>query len=97
MVSETRTIDVLIRREELVIEQHPVDRRPVDGSASTCAPERTCAIRIEEESVVYRRPVVVGEITVGKRMLQETQTVSDTTRRKEAHIEPHGDASVHDR
>ena len=112
VVSETRTIEVPVRREELVVERHPVERRAVD-SADTQAgdplvaqlidrlrhmqPGQTLRIPIiEEEVVVHRRPVVVEEITVGKRILEDTQKVSETVRREEAHIEPHGRAPLHD-
>ena len=37
VVTETRTIDVPVRREELVIERHPVERRPVDTSTNAAA------------------------------------------------------------
>lgn len=52
---------------------------------------------IEEEVVVHKRPLVVEEITIGKRMLQETQSVSETVRREQVRIDPHGDASVDER
>jgi uncharacterized protein (TIGR02271 family) len=50
---------------------------------------------IEEEVVVHKRPVVVEEITLGKRTIQETQEVSDTVRREQARIEEHGQVRVH--
>ena len=113
VVSETRTIEVPIRREELVIERHPVTRRPADTSRITGDDpliaqlvDRLHHLRdgeslripiIEEEVIIHKRPVVVEEITVGKRALHERQSVSERIRREQAHIEPHGDASTHDR
>jgi len=49
---------------------------------------------IEEEVVIQKRPMVVEEITLGKRTIEETQEVSDTLRREEARIEEHGAARV---
>jgi len=112
VVSETRTIEVPVRREELVIERRPVDRRPVDsGRANTEADplveQLVARLRhmrsgetlripiIEEEVVVHKQPVVVEEISVGKRISQETQNVSETVRREEAHVESHGEADLH--
>jgi len=111
VVSETRTIEVPVRREELVIERHPVNRRPADTSEHSAADpliaqlmDRLQHMRdgetlripiVEEEVVVQKRPVVVEEITVGKRTQQEKRTVSETVRREQARIEPHGNASVH--
>ena len=110
VVSETRTIEVPVRREELVIERHPVERRPIDSGARQAdplveqlldrlrhmQPGETLRIPIiEEEVVVHKRPVVVEEITLGKRTIQETQEVSDTVRREQARIEEHGQVRVH--
>lgn len=113
VLSETRTIEVPVQREELVIERHAVERRPVDSvNNSTADPliaqlmDRLQHMRsgetlrlpiIEEEVLVQKRPVVVEEITVGKRTVTETQTVSETVKREQARIEPHGDASVQER
>jgi len=110
IVTETRTIQVPVRREELVIERHPVERVPVDSSSQSPAdplveqlldrlrqmkPGETFRIPIiEEEVVIQKRPMVVEEITLGKRTIEETQEVSDTLRREEARIEEHGDARV---
>ncbi len=110
VVTETRTIEVPVRREELVIERHAVDRRPVDagdrGKADPLIAQLTDRLQqmqsgetlripiIEEDIVVHKRPVVIEEVTVGKRTIQETQKVSDTVRREEAHIEPHGEVRI---
>jgi uncharacterized protein (TIGR02271 family) len=111
VISETRTIEVPVRREELVIERHPVERRPMDRSPETAAdplveqiidrlrhmqPGEMLRIPIvEEEVVVHKRPVVVEEITLGKRSVEETQKVTDTVRREVAHIDEHGAARIH--
>jgi uncharacterized protein (TIGR02271 family) len=111
LVTENRTIEVPVRREELVIEHHPVDRQRPDSTAGQRSDPlveqlidrlrhmqsgETLRIPIiEEEVVVHKRPVVVEEITLGKRTIQDTQEVSDTIRREEARIEAHGEATVH--
>jgi uncharacterized protein (TIGR02271 family) len=109
VVTETRTIEVPVRREELVIERHPVDRQPMDSGTQPPDPlveqliDRLRQMQsgetlripiIEEEVVVHKRPVVVEEITLGKRTIQETQAVSDTVRREQARMEEHGDVRV---
>lgn len=43
---------------------------------------------------VEKRPVVIGEVTVGKRPVQETQQVSGTVRREEARVDHEGDVNV---
>lgn len=101
-----------VRREDLVIERNTIDRRLVDTAESQAAdslveqlmerlrhmqPVQTLRIPINRKEVmVHKGPVVVEEITVGKRIVEETQKVSDTIRREEAHIEPHVDVPLHD-
>jgi uncharacterized protein (TIGR02271 family) len=110
IVTETRTIEVPVRREELVIERHPIERQPADSperrSNDPLVEQLMDRLRhmgsgetlripiIEEEVVVHKRPVVVEEITIGKRTRAETQKVSDTIRREVARIESHGEARV---
>jgi stress response protein YsnF len=111
VISETRTIEVPVRREELVIERHPVDRQPLDHEAPQhvdpliqqlvdrlhhMQPGETLRIPIiGEEVVVHKRPVVVEEITLGKRVTQATRKISETVRREQARIDEHGDIRVH--
>jgi uncharacterized protein (TIGR02271 family) len=91
VVTEERTIEVPVTREEVVIE-----RRPASGAASGKIDEDE-EIRIplmEEEVRVEKTPVVREEVTLKKRQVQDTQEVSDTVRREEARIERTGDANV---
>jgi stress response protein YsnF len=113
VVTETRTLEVPVRREELVIERHPVERKAFDAreggeAADPLLQQLIDRLRhmqsgevlripiVEEEVVVHKRPVVVEEVTLGKRLVQDTQTVKDTVRREEARIEEHGQARLHD-
>jgi stress response protein YsnF len=111
VLSETRTFEVPVRREELIIERHPVEHQPLESATAgpsdplvqqllerlrRMQPGESLRIPIvEEEVVVQKRPVVVEEITLGKRTVQDTQEVSDTVRREEAHVEHHGNVRVH--
>ena len=45
---------------------------------------------VEEEVIVHKRPMVVEEIDIGKRVVQESQRVSGTVRRERARIKPRG-------
>jgi uncharacterized protein (TIGR02271 family) len=92
VVSEEKTIEVPVTREEVVIERHPVSGRPATGNIKEGEEIR---IPVTEEEVrVEKRPVVKEEITVGKRPVQETETVRDTVRREEARIDETGGARV---
>lgn len=92
IVSEERTMDVPVTREEVTIERHPVERRPsdrpvVESDEVISVPVREEQVQVEKQTVVYQ------EVGVGKRAVQETAHVSDTVRREEAVVQKEG--SVH--
>ncbi len=110
VVTETRTLEVQVRREELVIERRAVERRPADQPEELAADEleRSLAARFralqegetirlaltEEEVVVHKRPVVYEEVLIGKRVLQDTERVSGTVRREELRVARRGEVAV---
>jgi len=87
VVAEQRSIDVPVTREEVVIERHPVAPRPADRIGAADAEETLRVPLMEERVVAEKRPVVTEEISVGKRVVQETQRVSGTVRHEEAVVE----------
>lgn len=90
--TEQKNIDVPVTREEVVIERHPVAGREASGEAIG---EDEVRIPLKEEEVdVRKRAVVREEISVGKRPVEETRTVSDTVRREEAKVESEGDVGI---
>ena len=94
VVSEERTLEVPVTREEAVIERRPVERRPTDEPIGE-GEDQTIRVPLREERVeVEKRPVVYEEVEVGKRRVQETQPVSDTVRREEARVESQGEVEV---
>lgn len=94
VVSENRSIEVPVTREELVIE-----RTDATGATPTGEIGRDQEIRVplsEERVTVEKKPVVTGEVKIGKRQVQDKKTVSDTVRHEEARIEKDGDVEVDD-
>jgi uncharacterized protein (TIGR02271 family) len=92
VVTEQRTVDVPVTREEVYVERHPVERRPSDRPIGQ---GETIEVPVREERVeVEKRPVVYEEVEVGKRQVQDTEHVSAEVRREEAHIEREGDVRV---
>ncbi|HEV3485541.1 MAG TPA: DUF2382 domain-containing protein, partial [Vicinamibacterales bacterium] len=80
------------RREEVVVE-----RRPVEAGARAHATMSDEEIRVpltEEEVVVEKRPVVKEELVVGKRVVEERDTVHAEVRREEFDIDPDLDRSA---
>jgi uncharacterized protein (TIGR02271 family) len=94
VVEEQRTLEVPITREEVYVERHPVDRRPSDRPMS----DRGETIEVpvtEEEVTVEKRAVVYEEVEVGKRAVQETESVDATVRREELRVEDEGKVLEH--
>jgi len=93
VVEEQKTLEVPVTRQEVFIERHAVDRRPVAEPIAETG--EVIRVPVTEERVnVEKQTVVTGEIEVGKRAVQETQRVSDTLRREEAVVEREGDVRV---
>jgi len=96
VVSEDRSIDVPVTREEVVIERTPVAGR--EAARGDIGEGEEIRIPVREEQVrVEKTPVVKEEITVGKRQVQDTERVHGTVRREEARVEESGDATVRNR
>jgi uncharacterized protein (TIGR02271 family) len=94
VVTEQKTIDVPVTHEEVVIERHPASGDQVDNAAPIGEGE-TIRVPVSEEQVnVTKTPVVTGEVTVGKRAVQENQQVTDTVQREEARLDRSGDVPV---
>jgi uncharacterized protein (TIGR02271 family) len=93
VVRERQTREVPVTREEVVIERHAVDHQP---SPTPIGPAEVYYLPLLAEDVFLQKQTVVGEeLVVGKRAVQETQPVSETVRREEAHIERAGQVNIH--
>jgi len=93
VVSEQRTVEVPVTREEVVIERHPVERRVVDGGIN--ATNEVIEVPVREEEVSFeKRVVVTEEVEIGKRAVQETRTASDTIRKEVLDVNTEGDVNV---
>jgi uncharacterized protein (TIGR02271 family) len=89
--TEHKQLNVPVEHEEVVIE-----RRPGRGRASS-ADMKSEEIRIpvkEERVKVTKEPVVREEVTVGKRKVRDTRTVSGDVRKEEVVVDSTGGAKV---
>ena len=94
VVTEQKTVNVPVTREEVVIERHAVTGGQIDNSTPIGEGE-TIRIPVSEEQVnVTKSTVVTGEVAIGKRAVQETQQVTDTVRHEEARIEEEGKVNI---
>src|SRR5512147_3274910 len=86
VVTEHRTLEVPVQREEMVIERQAPTGEPVEE------------IRIpvsEEQVTVEKRPVVTEEVTVGKRVVEGTERVGGEVRKEVVRVEREGDVDIH--
>jgi uncharacterized protein (TIGR02271 family) len=84
------------RREEVVIERRPV-QPGTRADASTIGDADVRVPLMEEEVVVEKRPVVKEELVIGKRVVEERDTVEAEVRREEFDIDNTTDVAARDR
>jgi uncharacterized protein (TIGR02271 family) len=91
--TEHKTVTVPVEREEVVIE-----RRPAAGRATGEVRAEEIRIPTKEEKVrVSKETVAKEEVHVGKRKVQDTETVGGDVRREELVVESEGEAKVRHR
>lgn len=92
VVEETRTIEVPVRHEEIIIERRNVTDGVEDGADFE---EETISIPLMEEQIeVVKRPVVTQEIHVHKREVEEIEEVSASLRKEELEVDQDGDTVI---
>ncbi|MBX9678828.1 MAG: YsnF/AvaK domain-containing protein [Gemmataceae bacterium] len=93
--TEQRTIQVPVKKEEVVIERHAVSGGQSEGNIGSTEEIR---IPVREEQVhVDKTAVVKEEVTVGKRQVQETEQVTENIKKEDVRIEKAGDVDVTNR
>jgi uncharacterized protein (TIGR02271 family) len=91
VVTEHKTIDVPVEREEVVIERRPASGRAARGDMV----DEEIVIPVKEEKVsVTKHAVVTEEVSVGKRKVQDTKHVAETVRKEELDVNEEGDVKV---
>jgi uncharacterized protein (TIGR02271 family) len=98
--SETKSLEVPVQREEVIIERTPVHgQAAAEGIAAGELREgEEIRIPVREEQVdVTKDAVVVEEVKVGKRPVQDTERVSGQVRKEEIKVEKTGDVDIHAR
>lgn len=94
VVEEEQTVEVPVEREEVYVERRAVDRETgldsTDDFTTTDAYQEDGTIHIpvsEEQVEVTKKDVVTEEIVIGKRKVQDTETVSENVRHEEVDID----------
>jgi len=93
VITEHRTLDVPVQREEVVIERHPVAGQPAACSDLRAGEEIRIPVK-EEQVRVEKQAVVKEEVHVGKQQVQDTEHVSGTVRKEQVRVEREGNANV---
>jgi len=93
--SEHRTLDVPIKKEEIVVERVPTTGRKVAETDINKGSEIRIPVS-EEEVHIEKQPVVKEEVRVSKRQIEDTKQVGGTVRKEEIKVEKQGNANVHD-
>jgi uncharacterized protein (TIGR02271 family) len=93
VVTEHKTMDVPVTREEVVIERHPVSSGKV--TTADLRPGEEIRVPVKEEHVHLDKTAhVAEEVTIGKRKVQETKHVAGEVRHEELRVEKEGQPTV---
>jgi uncharacterized protein (TIGR02271 family) len=85
VVTEQRQMDVPVKHEEVVLERHPVEAREAQGASIG---EGEVSVPVREEQVrVGKQSYVKEEVGIGKRQVEERQTITGDVRHEEPRIE----------
>jgi uncharacterized protein (TIGR02271 family) len=94
VVTEHKTFDVPVTKEEIVVERRPASRKT---SGETVSAQEEIRMPLREERVRVEKDTVVNEeVSIGKRAVTETQHVAADAKREELHVEQTGKAVVKD-
>lgn len=94
VVEHEERVDVEVERDEVYVERRRVDGdREATGHSFDATKDRDeIRVPVTEERVdVTKKDVVAEEIVVGKEKVKDTETVRETLRKEEAHIEGEDD------
>ena len=92
--TEHKSMDVPVQREEVVVERHAPTGR---GATSDIKEGEEIRVPVTEEQVaVEKKPVVKEEVTVGKRVVQDTERVGGEVRKEDVRVEREGEVDVHE-
>ena len=108
VITEEKIFKVSVSREEVYIERVPLNTPstasvpaqpntvdPDDGSLVTLAPGQSIKLHVREERVMFQKvPMVIEEIILTKRLLQETRPITETVQRENVRLERSGNVHI---
>ena len=81
----TETVEVPVTREEVVVERESVD--PNSAEARRADADGEVSVTTFEETPVVEKTVEAEKVSLGKRQIQETETVSEELRHEDVKID----------
>ncbi|EJY47364.1 hypothetical protein HMPREF1348_00386 [Enterococcus faecium 505] len=97
VVNDTETVEVPVKREEIVIERKPVTDPSSQGTDENLEDD-TITIPIKEEQVdVSKHTVVREEVGIHKEEHEDVEKVTEDVSREELDIDTSGDVHIEDR
>lgn len=94
VIEETKTIEVPVRHEEIVIEQHNLDGT---NDSNSIEKEKKIVIPVSEEQIeVTKRPTVKEEVSIHKQSVEDTKQVKGTVKKEELNVETEGHAHINE-
>jgi uncharacterized protein (TIGR02271 family) len=94
VVTENKTVQVPVSREELVIERTAASGHSPANAGEIGTDQEIRVPLSEERARVEKQPVVNEEVRVGKRAVQNTENVSQDVRHEELRVDKEGDVEV---
>lgn len=91
--TEQKTIEVPVKKEEVVIERRPATGREPARSGFDNPEEIRIPVR-EEQLRVEKTPVVKEEVKISKRDVEKTERVTGTVRKEEVKVANEGNTTV---
>ncbi|MBF8807202.1 MAG: DUF2382 domain-containing protein [Enterococcus lacertideformus] len=97
VVNDTKTVEVPVKREEIVIERKPVSDEASHNISDDSLKEETITIPIKEEQIdVNKHTVVREEVGIHKKEHEDMKQVTEEVSREELDIDTKGDVQVED-
>lgn len=88
IIIEKKTIVVPITREDLVIEKFVY-------AENVLKPLETLRVPLRDENVeIFKRPVLLGEVSIYKHRFQETEQINEILRKEQVHVETEGECNL---
>lgn len=97
VVNDTKTVEVPVKREEIVIERKPVNAEASDNISDDSLEDETITIPLKEEQIdVNKHTVVREEVGIHKKEHEDMKQVTEEVSREELDIDTKGDVRVED-